>query len=137
MVEIKSTRPSESSLNITPLVDIVFLLLIFFLLTAFFVEPQGMGVNLPEAEGAPVDEQTELVIVVDKHENMTIKDVPVALADLQKEVAGFLEAHSGSAVVIKSDREVKLDTVVKVMDRCKKGGAKNLVIATEAPQDSP
>jgi len=137
MVEIKSTRPAESSLNITPLVDIVFLLLVFFLLTAFFVEPQGLGVNLPEAEGAPVDEQTELVIVVDEHENLTIKDVPVALSDLQEEVSGFLEAHAGSAVVIKSDREVKLDMVVKVMDRCKKGGAKNLVIATEAPQDFP
>ncbi|MFO8056051.1 MAG: biopolymer transporter ExbD [bacterium] len=137
MVEIKSTRPSESALNITPLVDIVFLLLIFFLLTAFFVEPQGLGVELPEAEGAPVAEQEELVVVIDKHENITIKEVPVALSDLEKEVSGFLENHPDSAVVIKSDRAVKLDAVVKAMDRCKKGGAKELVIATEAPPPSP
>ncbi len=133
MVEIKSTRPAQSSLNITPLVDIVFLLLIFFLLTAFFVEPQGLGVNLPEAKGAPVDEQEELLIVIDKHENITVKDVPLALADLKKEVAGFLETYPTSAVVIKSDREVKLDLVVKVMDRCKSAGARKLIIATEAP----
>ena len=133
MIEIKAGRPLETGLNITPLVDIVFLLLIFFLLTAFFIKPEGLGVRLPQAHGAPLSGEEEIIVVVQADGGVVLSGVEVSLEELAEQVRKALTEAPSRPVVIKADRRVVLGKAVQVMDRVKKAGAQKLVIATESP----
>ena len=86
MIEIRAGRTRDASINLTPLVDVVFLLLIFFLLTAFFIQPEGVGVKLPEAEGTPSQARDEIVVVVDAAGKVLLSDIEVSLDELESQV---------------------------------------------------
>lgn len=132
MIEIKSGQPLDTGLNITPLVDIVFLLLIFFLLNAFFIQPEGIGVALPRADGEPVAASDDIVVVVEADGRVLLSGVRVSLDELQDKVKTALAQEPDRPVVIKADRSVVLGKAVTVMDRVKQAGARRLIIATES-----
>ncbi len=136
MIDIQRSRGGEVSVNITPLVDIVFQLLIFFLLTAFFVQPEGVDVNLPEAESGTLQESDEIVVVIDAAGAVTLAGVPVGLDELERQVGMALAASPDRAVVVKADRKVALQGAISAMERCKKAGAKKLIIASESPESA-
>ncbi len=133
MIEISSTRRAETGLNITPLVDIVFLLLIFFLLTAFFIKPQGLSVNLPRADAPPAPAEEEVVVVVEEGGLIKLSGVMVSLDELESQVKTALSSRPESPVLIKADSKVNLERAVQVMERCNNAGAHRLIIATESP----
>jgi biopolymer transport protein ExbD len=133
MIEIKTGRPRDTSINLTPLVDVVFLLLIFFLLTAFFIQPEGVGVRLPEADGTPDDAKAEVVVVVEASGRVLVSDVEVSLDELEDQVRAALARDPSRPVVIRADRRLVLQKAVSVMERCKRAGASRLIIATESP----
>jgi len=133
MIEIKTGRTRDTSINLTPLVDVVFLLLIFFLLTAFFIQPEGVGVKLPEAEGTPGEVKEEIVVVVEASGKILLSDLEVSLDELEEQVRAALAQTPSRPVVIEADRRLVLQKAVSVMERCKRAGASRLIIATESP----
>ena len=137
MIEIKPTKIKEAGINITPLVDIVFLLLVFFMLTAFFIQPEGIGIKLPEADAEVVEEKDEIIIIIDKYGIISIADEVVSLDRLESEIKSKLIGGSDNTVVIKADRSVMLQSVVSVMDKCKKAGVEKLVIASDPESGGP
>jgi biopolymer transport protein ExbD len=137
MIEIRPSHQRDATPNLTPLVDIVFQLLIFFMLTAFFIQPEGLGVKLPEAEGAPLPMQKELVVTVERSGALRIEDRPVELSELEAVASAKLASSPDKTVVVKADRDVVLNRVVAVMEACRKAGAAKLVIATESPAGAP
>ncbi len=137
MIEIKPTKIKEAGINITPLVDIVFLLLIFFMLTAFFIQPEGIGIKLPEADAEVVEEKDEIVIIIDKDGKIMIAESAVALNKLEACIKSKLTDGFDNTVVIKADRSVMLQSVVSVMDKSRKAGVEKIVIASEPLSDGP
>jgi biopolymer transport protein ExbD len=133
MIEIKPATRIESAPNITPLVDIVFLLLIFFLLTAFFIQPEGLGIKLPSADAPAMQAGEEIEIVIEPSGRVLMGGEPVEISEIEGRVSLALSAGPERAVVRKSDREIALQRVVEVMDKCRKAGAERLVIATQSP----
>lgn len=133
MIDIRPAGGVERVPNVTPLVDIVFLLLIFFLLTAFFIRPEGLGVRLPEADAAPVESGRELTVVVEKDGRILVGESVLSLDELESAVERALSVDPDRTVVIKADRDLVLEGAVRVMDRCQRAGARRLVIATERP----
>jgi len=133
LIEIRAAAKPNGGINITPLVDIVFLLLIFFLLTAFFIRPEGLSVNLPGADAPPVAVSDEIVVVVESDGRIKLSGVTVSLPVLEEQVREALAEGPERPVVVRADREVRLERAVAVMERCKKAGAKKLIIATEKP----
>ena len=76
-MNFRQLRRPEVSINLTPLIDVVFLLLIFFMVSTSFSELTQLVVDLPEAEGAPASTNTTLLLVVDVEGNMTLDRAPV------------------------------------------------------------
>ena len=76
-MNFRQLRRPEVSINLTPLIDVVFLLLIFFMVSTSFSELTQLVVDLPEAEGAPASTNTKLLLVVDVEGNMTLDGAPV------------------------------------------------------------
>ncbi len=116
---------------LTSLIDIVFLLLIYFLLTTNFMVDEGIQVKLPKANTTSPQADKEITIYVDSKGKIYMDNRPVPLSDLFTIIKGKLEEMAGTPVVIKADKSVMLNKVVRVMDVAKAAGADRLVLATE------
>jgi biopolymer transport protein ExbD len=120
---------------LTSLIDIVFLLLIYFLLTTNFMVDEGIQVKLPQANATSPQTEEEITITVDSTGKVFMDNRAVPLNDLFTIVKGKLGEKAGVPVVIKADKSVMLDKAVRVMDVVKAAGADRLVLATE--RDKP
>ena len=116
---------------LTSLIDIVFLLLIYFLLTTNFMVDEGIAVKLPQAKATAPQIDKEITIYVDSAGIVYIKDQIVPLNLLFEAIRTRLGGSTDLPVVIKADRSVILDKAVNVMDIAKAAGAGKLVLATE------
>ncbi|MDY6909641.1 MAG: biopolymer transporter ExbD [Thermodesulfobacteriota bacterium] len=119
---------------LTALIDIVFLLLIYFLLTTNFMAEDGIRVQLPQATSQPPAEEEELTVVVDSDGTVFLGSRSVALNELLDALKNRLETAPETGIVVKADRTLVLDRVVQVMDVIRAAGASRLRLATERPR---
>jgi len=116
---------------LTSLIDIVFLLLIYFLLTTNFMVDEGIKIKLPNASATSPQTQKEITIVVDKKGRAFLENHEIPLNELFATLKERLKGREDGLVVIKADRAVVLNKAVRVMDVAKAAGAGRLVLATE------
>ena len=116
---------------LTSLIDIVFMLLIYFLLTTNFMVDEGIKIKLPQARAAAPQTQQEITIYVDQNGRAFLMNEEIPLDGLFKELKKMIGNEKDRLVVIKADRAVILNKAVKVMDLAKAAGAGRLCLATE------
>jgi len=116
---------------LTSLIDIVFLLLIYFLLTTNFMVDEGIQVKLPQANATSPQAEKEITIYVDSSGKTFIDNRAVPLNEVFAIVKEKIGQQAGVPVVIKADKSVILNKAVRVMDVVKAAGADRLVLATE------
>jgi biopolymer transport protein ExbD len=121
----------EIQAPLTSLIDIVFMLLIYFLLTTNFMVDEGIKIKLPQAKAAAPQTQQEITVYVDRDGRAFLMDKEVPLNILFSELKKMIGAQNDRLVVIKADRAVILNKAVKVMDIAKAAGAGRLCLATE------
>ena len=124
----KRTRPT---IRLTALIDIVFLLLIFFLLTSTFVEHAGVQIEVPEFESEGSSLSPEMIVEIDKDGQFFIDNTLVNSHQLTLILKMRIKSLAKDTVVIQSDRRVEYDYVVQAIDAAKLAGAKNLVLAAK------
>ncbi len=133
----KRPRHSNVVLNLTPLIDIVFLLLVFFMLTAHFVEDQALVVDLPDADNAPAAaEHEEIVTVIIGAQGEILINNQLAPDDedeLVEYLRNALDKSEQRIMRIRGDNEANLGVAVKVLDAAEAAGAKAVDILTEKP----
>lgn len=122
-------RPKAAGLNLTPLIDMVFLLLIYFLLTAHFIEEEGIGVRLPTAASRVERQDREVAVALDRDGAVFLDGGVVGLDELEARLRRAA-AQGEITVVVRGDREVALQAVVSVMEAAKVAGAARIVVAT-------
>jgi len=125
--EKKTTRPT---IHLTALIDIVFLLLVFFLLASNFIEQQPVAVVVPEMEHESKGELSDIVITIDQDANVYFKGETLSLGLLRAGLARELRNRDKSTVIIQADRRVVYDKVVQVIDEAKLAGANNIMLVT-------
>jgi len=113
------------------LTDIVFLLLIFFLLSSSFVVQSGIKIQLPKSIAAEQETLRQIVVTVTEKGVIYLNDKQVGAETLGGQLAPLLERDRDKVVIIKADQMVSLQNAVQVMDIAKGVGAKRLVIATQ------
>jgi len=138
LVHRKKKERYRMQAPMTPLIDIVFMLLIYFLLTTNFISESGIDVNLPESSSAAARESQEITVYLDRDNKIYLGKESVALNDLQQRLENRLNAASGSSLVmVKADRSVDLESAVNVMDIARAAGAGRLFLATEKTGTRP
>lgn len=109
-----------NDINITPLIDVVFLLLIFFMVTTTFKTERNLVIDLPTAEGQPVAEEGEVVnIVIDRAGRYSINGVSLIneqIDTLRRGIAKAAEGNNQLPVIISADKLTPHEAVVRVMD---------------------
>ena len=116
-------------LDIAPLIDMVFLLLIFFMLTSSFVFLPGIKVNLPKAVTSEIIKKESIVVTVSGEDVIYLGGSVVTLAELKKELTAA--ARRQSPLLIKSDRRASMGRIVEVWDLCRELGITKINIATD------
>lgn len=126
---------SLGSLSLTPLIDVVFLLLIFFLVaTRFEQEERDMEINLPRASAAQptIAPQKELFVNVTKEGQFVVDGRELSLENLQGRLVEAYRTNPGQQrVIIRADRESRTAHLVAVMDACNRANIRNYSVATE------
>ena len=132
MLNITSARKAKRGgieLNITPLIDMVFVLLIFFLVTTSFVRETGVEVNRPVSKTAVSKKKMTILVGVTKDDRIFIERRQIDIRALRIEVERALAENPEASVIIVADKDSKTGTVIRVMDECKLAGAKEVSIA--------
>ncbi|MFA5149846.1 MAG: biopolymer transporter ExbD [Candidatus Omnitrophota bacterium] len=129
-MEFERRKKISTDLNIAPLIDVVFLLLIFFMLTANFIIQPGIKLVLPSAAYSKLHQDENIVIFITKDNDLYLNETNIALESLLEELKPRVYAAKKKIVVIKADEKINLGLAVKVMDIAKQANAEGVVIST-------
>ena len=137
MLNISASRRAQSKsveLNIASLIDMVFILLIFFLVTTSFVKETGIDVSRPTASTAASKAKSTILIGIAKDNSIYIDRHRVDIRAVRASVERALAENPDDGVVIVADRDSLTGIVIRVMDACRLAGAQNVSIAAEHGQ---
>ena len=131
LIHPKPRERIKVQVPLTSLIDIVFLLLIYFLLTTNFMVEEGIKIKLPQARAAAPQTEEVITVYVDKQGRAFLGTEEVSFDKLFDRLREMIGGQENKLVVIRADRGVILNKVVKVMDVAKASGAGRLCLATE------
>jgi biopolymer transport protein ExbD len=126
----RSKADNKQDVDITALIDMVFILLIFFMVSTTFVKDTQVDIERPGAASATPSSSKSLRVNIDQASNIYIDNSPVRPWMVQSRVRQFLEAAGSSSVLVVVDRRVPADKLVEVVDQCRLGGATSVGVAT-------
>ncbi len=129
------SKLEDTKLDITPLVDVVFLLLIFFMVTTVFSTTPGLRVDLPKAAESDMPPEKDLNIVISKDGELELNGIPLVMEDLERALLEAKEMYRSKVLIIKADKKTYHEVVVDVMDAAKGVGIDELAIATEPEEE--
>jgi biopolymer transport protein ExbD len=138
-MNLRPQRPEPPDINLTPLIDVVFLLLIFFMVSTTFKDEARIQIRLPEAQGeeAPAEEPDAVEIVIDATGGFFVNDRQVvdgALGTLKKAIAGVAGGDRELPVVIKADAKTPHQAVMTAMDAASQLGLVRFSFAATLPE---
>ena len=121
----------EQEINITPMLDVVFIMLIFFIVTATFVKESGIEVNRPDAATATKAEKANILIAIGANNDIWIDRRQVDIRSVKPNIVRLHAENPQGSVVIQADKESKTDTLIQVMDAARSAGVFNVSIAAQ------
>lgn len=130
-MELRRARKRSVIINLTSLIDVLFLLLIFFMVSTTFVSQPAISLQLPTAQHSEAARQSPIVVHVDEQGAVYLNDEPVEIALLEQALISRLADQSEKSVVLRADSRVTHGIVIHVLDLIKGAGVKKLVVATE------
>ena len=128
---ISQAVAEEEEINITPMLDVVFILLIFFIVTANFIKEPGLEVNRPDSETAEPTENAAIFIAVGNAGDIYLDRRRIDKRQVKANVVRLLAENPQGSVVIQADEKATADTIMAVMDGAREAGVYNISLASE------
>ena len=128
---ISQAVAEEEELNLTPMLDVVFILLIFFIVTANFIKEPGLEVNRPDAAPSTIQENAAILIAIGNNDDIWIDGRRVDVRQVKANVTKLLADNPQGSVVIQADEQASADAIIKVMDQSRDAGVYAISLASE------
>lgn len=135
-MKFSNQQAEPAGIQLAPMIDIVFLLLIFFIVTWQFTRSETeLSVSVPTAEeGAdPQRQRGEIIINILSDNSIRVEGLTVTLDQLRSKLAAIAQQHENQPVRIRGDGQVAYQGIVEVIDTCQKAGIWNISFATQKP----
>ncbi|SKA67679.1 ExbD/TolR family protein [Desulfobaculum bizertense] len=127
-------RHRSSEINMTPLIDMVFILLIFFIVTTSFVKESGVDVERPVANTAVRKENVSVMVGVDAEGIVWLDGRSMDIRSVRPWMEHFLAETPEGAVMVAADRHAESGVLIQVLDACREAGVKNVSVAARRPK---
>jgi biopolymer transport protein ExbD len=126
-----TVQEDENEINLTPMLDVVFIMLIFFIVTATFIRETGLDVNRPDQQDQPqvVEERGAILVILDNNDDIWIDGRIIDPRAVQANIGRLYAEDSTRPVVIQAELNSRAETLVTVMDASRQAGADNISIA--------
>jgi len=123
------TEEDEGTIDITPMLDVVFIMLIFFIVTATFIKESGIDVDKPAAATAVVQEKASILIAIDADDKIWINRRQVDIRSVRSIIERLHAENPKGTVVIQADKQSRNDALVQVMDASRRAGVYDIALA--------
>ncbi|MCH4561740.1 MULTISPECIES: ExbD/TolR family protein [Halomonas] len=114
--------------NLTPMLDVVFIMLIFFIVTTSFIKESGIEIQRPESSAASPQPDAQVMVAITPEGAVWVGGQPVDAHRVGEEVAALVSGEGGA--VIQADREATTGLLIEVMDRIRQAGVEQVAVAT-------
>ena len=118
-------------IDISPLIDMVFILLIFFMVSSTFTKDMQLELNRPGASTANKSSSKVIRVYIDKYSDIYLDGQPIKVWGIQGKLRDLLRASSEKSILVVTDDAVTADKLVEVVDQCRLSGAKDIGVATQ------
>ncbi len=122
----------SGDINLTPMLDIIFIMLIFFIVTTSFVKEAGIEIHRPSARTAERQERGNIIVAIRANGEIWIDKRPVDIRAVRAVIARLRAENPLGTVVIAADRDAKVDILTRVMDQIRLAGVSDMAIAATA-----
>jgi len=130
----RNSQDDEAEINLTPMLDVVFIMLIFFIVTASFAKESGIDINRPDAATATVKERGNILVAITESGQIWIDRRQVDVRSVRANIERLHAENPQGSVVIQADRNSKNGLLVQVMDAARMAGVFNVSIAAEVTE---
>lgn len=130
-MEFTRAKRPQLGIDMAPLIDVVFQLLIFFMLSSSFLRP-ALEVNLPKASTEDKQQQENVVISIDSSQRIFVNAKLSSLSSLRQDLASALASGRDEAVHLHGDQNIPYGLFVQIMDEARQAGARQIYLAHEA-----
>lgn len=133
-MQLSSKKTKKLALNMTSLIDVLFILIIFFAVSSTFLEQPGIELTLPKAESSDNYTTQKIILYIDKDDNLFLNDRMISTNVMIDEIKKLGTLSKDRNIVLKADTKAQHGEVIKVMDILRKNGIFKMVISTNLPQ---
>ena len=130
-MDFDSNENEQANIDISPLIDMVFILLIFFMVSTTFVKDMAVNVNRPGAASATQANDKSIRVYVDQLDNVFINGEQVNTWIIQSRIREALKESGETSILVVTDKTVSAEKLIEVVDQCRLGGAKDIGVATD------
>jgi len=118
------------NIDVSPLIDIVFILLIFFMVTTTFVKDMKLDLNRPAAVSASLLNEKVIRVYIDNNSEVYVENQPIKTWAIQSKLRDLLKSSTNKAVLVVSDTNIPVEALIDVIDECKMSGAEDVAVST-------
>jgi biopolymer transport protein ExbD len=130
-MRFRPRKSQEIGVDMSPLIDMVFILLIFFMVSSTFVKDMKLELNRPGASSASKASSKVIRVYIDNTGDTYVDNQPVKVWAIQGKVRDMLRASANRAVLVVTDDSIQVDKLIEVVDQCRMAGAQDVAVATE------
>ena len=132
MKSLRKKSQVKNEIDVSPLIDMVFILLIFFMVSTTFIKDMQVELNRPGASSSKPSSSKSIRVFIDRGEKIFVDGQQVRPWVLQGKIRDMAKAQKDPSVLIVTDKKVSADRLVEVVDQCRLAGVKDVGVATEA-----
>lgn len=129
-MRFRPKKQEVENIDVSPLIDMVFILLIFFMVTTTFVKDMKLDLNRPSAASATKSDSKVVRVYIDNTGEVYIDNQPVQIWAIQSKLRDLLRTATEKSVLVISDDTIPVETLIDVVDECRMSGAKDVAVST-------
>lgn len=130
-MRLRKRKSEEAGVDMSPLIDMVFILLIFFMVSSTFVKDMKLDLNRPGASSAQKASSKVIRVYIDKTGETYVDNQPVKVWAIQGKLRDLLRASTEKSVLVITDETIAVEKLIDVVDQCRNAGAQDVAVATE------